>query len=1047
MKSIFELCKPRSSVFNGSDRDDVLDLSDLRDGTIDTQKFFEETYMTVGLKQMIDTAFQRFVGKSDRGVIRLTQNMGGGKSHCMIALGLLAKNPVLRYKLFGDKYNDVNQINVVAYTGRESDIQYGIWGEVARQLGKESFFNSYYSPLSAPGQSAWVNLLSSDIPTLILLDEIPPYLEDAMTKTVGTGTLADVTVTALANLFTAVSKKELKNVLIVIADLRSNYEKGNALVEKSFTNLDNEIGRYALNIEPVNRTNDDLYNILKRKCFEVYPEESDPDILEIAESFRIELAKAKQTGITSSSPDALYSGVVNSYPFHPCVKDLFGRFKENTNFQQTRGFIRLVRNMVRCLWNSGDAKEKYIINAYDIDLRDTETYSTIRDIKPKLDNAISHDIVSQSGAQSMAEECDQGTGKHATEELCKMILVSSLADIPTAVLGLTESELAGFIVGPTYSISNLKQTLEVYRSKAWYLYVGKDNRVFYKDIKNVNAELATRKNGYNSENAKQYVQKLLSQRFQPKVKDTYQEVLVFPGIDQINLSKDKVTLILFEPNPSGNGLQKQLKDWYDAQSLKNRVCFLTGQINGMIKLLETAKEAMAISSIIDTMVNEDHVPENDTQLKTAKEIQDRVGLSLCSALKEIFVTLYYPSVGGLKSHQINMEFGSNDFRHEEQIRQLLGETVHKFITVSGSDATADDMFRRKIEQRIFTSDRMLWTDIEQRAAENSSWNWYHPSTLKDAKSRYIQQGFWVENNGMVDKNPPQPQTDVSVHEVARTDDTVILRISPLNGDTVYYEVGQPATTASMKINAPDLNGFRTNELELHFLCIDSSGKHETGTEKIWRNITNCRYNTYDNHGDKMLELKSEVQGLTIRYSLDGSDPRSSSAATYVAAVPLPKGKVFVQAITYSSKYDFWGNLLGVWIVNKPNDGNRDPDTEIVIDKDKPLVLSSVGIQTGSTKQTYELMGNLIKVEASINGLSTNFSIGSEWFEFNSGGRDINASEARNVIDSIVSLFGREATVSITTQIESLKFPSGERFESWIAAEKKEITDFTMNIVQ
>jgi hypothetical protein len=1047
MKSIFELCKPRTSVFNGSDRDDVLDLSDLRDGTIDTQKFFEETFMTGGLEQMIDTAFQRFVGKSDRGVIRLTQNMGGGKSHCMIALGLLAKNPVLRYKLFGDKYNNVNQVNVIAYTGRENDIQYGIWGEIARQLGKESAFNAYYSPLSAPGQSAWVNLLKNDIPTLILLDEIPPYLEDATTKTVGTGTLADVTVTALSNLFTAVSKKELSNVLIVIADLRSNYERGNALVEKSFTNLDNEIGRYAMNIEPVNRTNDDLYNILKRKCFKVYPEANDADVIEIAESFRIELAKAKQTGITGSSPDALYSGIVNSYPFHPCVKDLFGRFKENINFQQTRGFIRLVRNMVRCLWNSGEAKEKYIINAYDIDLRDTETYSTVRDIKPKLDNAISHDIVSQSGVQSMAEECDQGTGKHSTEELCKMILVSSLADIPTAILGLTESEMAGFIVGPTYSISNLKQTLEVYHSKAWYLYVGKDNRVFYKDIKNVNAELATRKNGYNSENAKQYVQKLLLQRFQPKVKDAYQEVLVFPAIDQINLSKDKVTLILFEPNPSGNGLQKQLQDWYDAQSLKNRVCFLTGQINGMVKLLETAKEAMAISSIIDTMVNEEHVPENDTQLKTAKEIQDRVGLSLCSALKEIFVTLYYPSLGGLKSHQINMEFGSNDFRHEEQIRQLLGETVHKFITVSGSDANRDDMFRKRIEQRIFTTDKMLWSDIEQRAAETSSWNWYHPSTLKDAKARYIQQGFWVEKNGMVDKNPPQPKTDVNVHEVARNDDAVILKISPLNGDIVYYEIGQPATIASTRINTPDLNGFQTNELELHFLCIDSTGKHETGVEKTWRNITNCRYNTYDSHGNKMLELKSEAPGLTVRYTLDGSDPRSPSAATYISAVALPKGKVFVQAIAYSSKYDFWGDPLGVWIVNEPNTNGEPGGPVPLIDKNKSLVLSSVGIQTGSTKQTYELMGNLSKVEASINGISTYFSIGSEWFEFNSGGRDIYASEARTVIDSIAELYGKGTMASITVQIESIKFPSGERFESWIATEKREVADFAMNIVQ
>ena len=95
----------------------------------------------------------------------------------MLALGLLAKYPEYRDKILQGRYKDYNtQIKVVAYTGRENDLQYGIWGEIAKQLGKERQFNPYYEPLKAPGQSAWIELLKSDEPTLIMLDELPPYL-------------------------------------------------------------------------------------------------------------------------------------------------------------------------------------------------------------------------------------------------------------------------------------------------------------------------------------------------------------------------------------------------------------------------------------------------------------------------------------------------------------------------------------------------------------------------------------------------------------------------------------------------------------------------------------------------------------------------------------------------------------------------------------------------------------------------------------------------------------------------------------------------------
>src|SRR5690606_8933478 len=100
------------------------------------------------------------------------------------------------------------------------------------------------------GQSAWINLLK-DEPILILLDELPPYLEYARTIPAGTGTLADITTNALSNLFNALGKADLSNVCLVISDLQATYQSGSDLLQKSFRNLENEISRSSINIEPV----------------------------------------------------------------------------------------------------------------------------------------------------------------------------------------------------------------------------------------------------------------------------------------------------------------------------------------------------------------------------------------------------------------------------------------------------------------------------------------------------------------------------------------------------------------------------------------------------------------------------------------------------------------------------------------------------------------------------------------------------------------------------------------------------------------------------
>ena len=152
MKTLREMLVPRESVFSDTVRDDVLNLSDFADGRIDKDKFFTENFRTQGMNMLFDIAFKRFRSESDTGVVKLTQAMGGGKTHSMLALALLASDEKLRVKVLGDDYAGIGDIRVVTFSGREN-ADFGIWGSIAEQLGKKDLFKDYYSPLRADRKS------------------------------------------------------------------------------------------------------------------------------------------------------------------------------------------------------------------------------------------------------------------------------------------------------------------------------------------------------------------------------------------------------------------------------------------------------------------------------------------------------------------------------------------------------------------------------------------------------------------------------------------------------------------------------------------------------------------------------------------------------------------------------------------------------------------------------------------------------------------------------------------------------------------------------
>ena len=160
---------------------------------------------------------------------------------------------------------------------------------------------------------------------------------------------------------------------------------------------------------------------MRTKLFSQLPDKN--EINEVALAYKNKVEEAKNLGFTNINSDKIYTGIKESYPFHPSIRELYERFKENQNFQQTRDLIRLMRSIVTSMWETGVADKRFLINAFDIDLSESSMNTTITQIKPSLGNAISKDISNEGRAT--AEVIDDQYKSEFVSQLAKLLLVSS----------------------------------------------------------------------------------------------------------------------------------------------------------------------------------------------------------------------------------------------------------------------------------------------------------------------------------------------------------------------------------------------------------------------------------------------------------------------------------------------------------------------------------------------------------------------------------------------------------------------------------------------
>ncbi len=1009
--SLKNLCQPRPAIFDPQRRDTVLDLGDLIAGRIDPNAFFEENFVTEGMKILLEYAFKRLEGKSDQGVFRLKQAMGGGKTHNLIALGLLAKYPALRQKVMSDFYDPdprLGEVKVIAFSGRETDTPLGLWGELASQLGKKDAFAAHYSPLQAPGQNAWERLLSGER-LLILLDELPPYFQYARAIQIGNSDLAQVTAAALSNLLVAIGRPGCEQVALVITDLAYAYESGSAQIAEVLRDFENETRRTAMSLEPVRLNSDEFYHILRKRLFERLPDEE--QIRQVAQAYLDALRKARQMDLISETPEEFAARLQSSYPFHPGIRDLYARFRENPGFQQTRGLIRLMRIMAAHLWSNGEAERKLLLSAHDLDLNDQQIRTEVAQINNTLENAIARDIASEGSA--LAEQLDAAQQTRDFSDTARLLLMASLANIPNAVLGLNIPEVIYYLAEPGRDLSRLKSdVLQTFAAQAWYLHSTREGKLYFRNVQNLNAKLETLVRTYLDEQAEKELRARLNDIFEPKLKDVYQRLSILPPLDEIELSPEQVTLIIVRPR--AGGLDPKLIGFYEQATWKNRLAILTGLRDTYNHLLDAGKRLRAIQHILEEL-KAGGAPDSDPQMQQARQLQDRIMGNFHSAVRETFTTLFFPTGEGLMNADLLMQFNANRYDGEEQIRKALKEKMKFTDEISGEN------FRRKCEVRLFTQQSMLWSEVKRRAAANPLWQWHIPSALEDLKKDCLHKDLWREQDGFVDKGPfPPPETSLTIKEIQRNDDTgeVTLRLTPIHGDVIYWEIGAPATTASAKVEGGQLV---TSALRVSFLCVDSSGQRQTGQPVEWNNRITLKYRLYSAGGQRRMELRA-APPATIRYTTDGSDPKLNGGL-YDGDFVIPPGAVLALAV--AEKDGIQSETLRVEI---PRGGEE----EVRIDPRLPATLNR-RFKRDTTQETYLWLEQAEKAQAELIGLTLTISqsgAAREWVE-------LTASESKRwppamIREALEALRKAQSEGQVSLECQKIYFPSGQNLMDWAA---------------
>jgi hypothetical protein len=817
------------------------------------------------MEQLFRQGLKRLAGKSDDGVFQLTQAMGGGKTHLLIALGLLAKNPALRETIAPDLAEETQfgAAQVVAFSGRNYP-EHFFWGEIAQQLGKGDAFSNYWAHgPRAPDENAWIKLIGNE-PVLILLDEMPPYFDNALTIPVGDGTLANVATAALANLMSAALK--LPRLCVVISNLSGSYDAASKQLGKALNNVVSEANRQARPITPVQLGGNEIYQILRKRLFKQLPQT--PAIDRIADAYSVAITEAEKAKSIGKSSEQIASEIHASYPFHPGLKDVIAMFKENEGFRQTRGLLRFVSRLLKSVWERAD-NDVYLIGTQYLDMNNADVRDEVLAIC-NLQSAVAKDIADRGNAH--AELIDATMNSDAGSQIARLLMTASLAKNMDGIRGLDKQRLLEYLIAPQRDPLEFAEAFEELRKAAWYLHPGERGAFYFSDQENLTKRLEKEAETAPDNKIEEEMRRRLHDMFAPSTKTAYEQAIALPKLDEVNLKGGRMLLIL---SPDQKLPPEQAKNLFDAVTEKNNFCIIAGDGSSLASLEQAVRRVWAIAKV------DKQLPANHPQKEELQDKKEEVEHDFRSTAMATFNRLFFPMRDGLKLAKFAITFNNNAWQGETQVERSLTDTGASKLIVDVA-GKADQLILRA-EDLLWPAGqhRVRWADISERAKTNPRWSWLPPKGLEQLRRIAESQDRWLyTDDGYIDKNPAKAKTAVVVSEIHYDDatGTASLRVSANNAGSnpvIYMSENPDVSPASPVLH--ELT-FETAKTRLYFLAVDPTGSHETGNREVWQNKLTITHQPREKGSKRLVELKVTPRG-DLRYTSNGVNPREGTVYT------------------------------------------------------------------------------------------------------------------------------------------------------------------------
>lgn len=652
----------------------------------DPVEFFGRTYLTRGLRYLLEQAVQRLNGVGGEPVIDLMTTFGGGKTHSLLAVYHAASGtPADKLPGMADVLDNLgiselpgkvnravlvgNDLSVLGSTKPDGTVVNTMWGELAWQLGGAEGFAAIarYDERSAPPPTTDLAALFEKYgPCVILVDEWVAYLRQLWSRddALPAGTF-DTHMTFVQSLTEAT--KAVKNALLVVslpasdvvrdmkmadAPIENEHEIGGTAGLEALRHLRSVIHRLETAWQPA--SSEESFEIVRRRIFKPFGS-AETASRELVVSKFLEHYRTYAADLPNEVMQPGYrSSLKAAYPIHPELFDrLYQDWSTLERFQRTRGVLRLMATVVHALWTSGDKSPMILPASIPLD-----NQKVFEEITNHLDDTwkpiVDADIAGDTSAASTIDNEIKILGRSMAAKRaarCVFLGTAPMANrrerngSTATIRGIEQKRV---VVGATYPGDNPAHVADALRRLGDQgKYMNRDQDRYWLSLQQTVSQIVQeRADAYHED---QVVEELASVVRQETDKGLFQRVHRFPA-GSIDVEDDPgIGLVVFGPD---RAFSKKAKSSAEAAALefvnkrgtnarihKNSLVFLAPEVDRVDVMMNAVRTRMAWEYILD---NKDSLNLDQHNIKLASSRVKQAEQTVSDSIKEAFRWILVP---------------------------------------------------------------------------------------------------------------------------------------------------------------------------------------------------------------------------------------------------------------------------------------------------------------------------------------------------------------------------------------------------------------------